>query len=128
MQIRDKKKEVTVELDKDVSNDPAFQDLWERIRQTTRFEMHIDTDELVAKAVEGIHHMPRVKPVEVMASHANLNVNESGVSADEDSVRTSLVNVGGARVYDLPDPIAELQDSVGLTRKTIARILDKADY
>lgn len=128
LQIRDKKKEVTVELDKDVSNDPAFQDLWERIRQTTRFEMHIDTDELVAKAVEGIHHMPRVKPVEVMASHANLNVNESGVSADEDSVRTSLVNVGGARVYDLPDPIAELQDSVGLTRKTIARILDKADY
>ena len=128
LQIRDKKKEVVVELEKDVTEDPAFQALWERIRQTTRFEMHIDTEELVKRAVEGIRRMPRVKPVEVMASHASLNVDDAGVNVDPESIRTNLVNVEGPKSYDLPDPIAELQDAVGLTRATIARILQESDY
>ena len=128
LQIRDKKKEVTVELEKDVTADPAFQELWERIRQTTRFEMHIDTEELIAKAVEGIRHMSEVKPVEVMAWHASIDVDDSGVTVEADSIRNNLVDVGGACIYDLPDPIAELQDAVGLTRATLARILEEADY
>lgn len=128
LQIRDKKKEVVVELEKDVTDDPAFQALWERIRQTTRFEMHIDTDDLVKRAVEGIRRMPKVRPVSVTASHASLDVGEAGVSVEEESVRTSLVNVDGHATYNLPDPIAELQDAVGLTRATIARILDESDY
>lgn len=128
LQIRDKKKEVVVELEKDVTADPAFQALWERIRQTTRFEMHIDTDDLVRRAVEGIRRMPKVRPVSVTASHASLDVGEAGVSVEEESVRTSLVNVDGHATYNLPDPIAELQDAVGLTRATIARILDESDY
>ena len=128
LQIRNKKKEVVVELEKDVTADPAFQALWERIRQTTRFEMNIDTDDLVERAVEGIRHMPRVRPVEVMASHVSLDVDDTGVSVDSDSVRTNLVSVEGQSRYDLPDPIAELQDAVGLTRATIARILEESDY
>lgn len=128
LQVRDKKKEVVVELEKDVTADPAFQALWERIRQTTRFEMNIDTEELIAKAIEGIHRMPRVKPVEILASHADLNVDDTGVSVDERSIRTSLVDADRSRIYDLPDPIAELQDAVGLTRSTLARILEESDY
>ncbi|MCH4083875.1 MAG: DEAD/DEAH box helicase family protein [Olsenella sp.] len=124
LQIRDKSKEVEVELEKDVSADPAFQALWERIRQTTRFEMNVDTDDLVARAVEGVRQMPRVKPVEVLSMSAGLNVGDSGVSANEKSVRTSLVRTDAAHVYDLPDPLSELQDRVGLTRGTIARILE----
>lgn len=128
LQIRDKKKEVVVELEKDVTADPAFQALWERIRQTTRFEMNIDTDELVERAVEGIRRMPKVKPMKVMASHASLDVGDTGVSVNSESISTNLVNVEGQKAYSLPDPIAELQDAVGLTRATIARILEESDY
>ena len=42
--VRDKANEVTVELRKDVTDDPAFQELWERIRQRTRYELNVDTD------------------------------------------------------------------------------------
>ena len=126
LQIRDKKKEVEVEMEKDVSLDPAFQALWERIRQTTRYEMHVDTDELVERAVDGIRKMPRVRPVEVLSTSAGLDVRESGVAADEESVRTSLVRTDAARVYDLPDPLLELADAVGLTRATLARILEES--
>lgn len=126
LQIRDKRQEVEVELEKDVSLDPAFQALWEKIRQTTRYELHVDTDELVERAVEGIEQMPRVRPVEVLSTSAGLNVRDSGVSADEESVRTSLVRTDAARVYDLPDPLSELSDSTGLTRSTLARILTES--
>ncbi len=126
LQIRDKKQEVEVELEKDVSLDPAFQALWNRIRQTTRYELHVDTDELVDKAVEAIKQMPPVRPVEIISSTAGLNVSDSGVAADEASIHKSLVHTDAARVYDLPDPLSELSDSVGLTRSTLARILTES--
>lgn len=134
LQIRDKAKQVLVELDKDVSADPAFQELWNRIRQTTRFEMHIDTDLLVEKAVEGISHMSRIRPLEVVSVRAGLEVGEMGVNirkkkdifdqdTPEEDLSLSVVSTDVQRVYDLPDPIAELQDAVGLTRATLRRIL-----
>ena len=127
LQIRNKKNEVEVKLEKDVSLDPAFQALWERIRQTTRYELHVDTDQLVERAVEGIKQMPRVLPVEVLSATASLNVSDSGVSADEASVHSSRVRTDTVHVYDLPDPLSELSDSTGLTRSTLARILEEAD-
>lgn len=134
LQIRNKANQVSVELDKDVTADPAFQALWERIRQTTRFEMNIDTDRLVAKSVEEISHMSRIRPLEVMSVRAGLEVGDMGVSirkkkdvynqdTPEDDLSLSVVTTDVERVYDLPDPIAELQDTVGLTRATLKQIL-----
>jgi len=123
LQIKDKAKEVEVELRKDVTQDPAFQELWERIRQRTRFEVDVDSENLIADAVVGIKGMPKVNPLEVLSARADLTVADGGVGAQ--ATGTSFVEVGGARVYDLPDPIAELQDAVGLTRATLKRILEQ---
>lgn len=123
LQIKDKSTQVEVELQKDVTSDPAFLELWERIRQTTRYEMDVDTEKLIERAIEGISCMPKVKPLEVISSRVGLNVDDAGVAAEGD-VRTSVVTTDAAGVYDLPDPISELQDAVGLTRRTIMRILE----
>lgn len=123
LQIKDKAKEVEVELCKDVTADPAFQELWERIRQRTRFEVDVDSEKLIADAVAGIQSMPKVKPLEVLSTRADLTVGDGGVNAQ--ATGTSFLKTGGARVYDLPDPIAELQDAVGLTRATLKRILEE---
>ena len=123
LQIRDKAQEVEVELRKDVTDDPAFQELWERIRQRTRFEVDIDSEKLIADAVEGIKSMPKISPLEVLSTRADLTVDDTGI--DTIATGASVVKTGGARIYDLPDPIAELQDVVGLTRTTIKRILEE---
>ncbi|MBS5450653.1 MAG: DEAD/DEAH box helicase family protein [Coriobacteriia bacterium] len=122
LQIRDKAKEVEVELSKDVSLDPAFQELWERIRKRTRFEVDVDSDKLVEMACAEIGKMPEVKSPEVISTRAELSVGEGGVEAEARS--TSIVRMDSTTAYDLPDPIAELQDAVGLTRATIKRILE----
>lgn len=123
LQIRDKKTEVEVELRKEVANDPAFQALWDRIRRRTRFEVNVNSDKLIADAVKHIQDMPKVKPLKVLSERANLAVGDAGIDANPTG--TSIVKTGGARAYDLPDPIAELQDAVGLTRATLKRILEK---
>ncbi len=122
LQIRDKAKEVEVELCKDVTADPVFQELWERIRKRTRFEVDVDSDKLVENACEEIAKMPEVKAPEILSTRADLTVDGAGVTAEARS--SALVRTAGRAAYDLPDPIAELQDAVGLTRATIKRILE----
>ena len=92
--------------------DPAFQELWERIRKRTRFEVDVDSEKLVEDACEEIAKMPKVKAPEILSTHADLTVDTAGVNAE--ARPTALVRTAGRAVYDLPDPIAELQDAVGL--------------
>lgn len=120
--IKDKSNEVKVELVKDVTDEPAFKELWEKIRQRTRYELEVDTDKLIEKAIEGISHMPEVRPVEVISSRADLSVDDAGIDAS--LTGTAIVKTSAVRAYDLPDPLWELQDAVGLTRSTIKQILE----
>ena len=122
VQIRDKAKEVSVELQKDVTLDPAFQALWDRIRQRTRFQVEVDSGKLIEHAIEAVDGMLAVRPPQVTSERASLGIDDAGVSAE--GTGTSVVSVSGKVKYDLPDPIAELQDAVGLTRGTIKAILE----
>lgn len=121
VQIRDKAKEVSVELQKDVTLDPAFEALWDRIRQRTRFEVEVDSGKLIEHAIEAVDGMLAVRPPQT-SERASLGIDDAGVSAE--GTGTSVVSVSGKVKYDLPDPIAELQDAVGLTRGTIKAILE----
>ncbi|MEY8249340.1 DEAD/DEAH box helicase family protein [Leptogranulimonas caecicola] len=125
VQIHDKAQEVTVELQKDVSLDPAFQELWERIRQRTRFEVEVDSQRLVDESIEAINDMPKIQLPQITSERASLSIDDSGV--DTEGIGTSVVNVAGAIKYNLPDPVAELQDAVGLTRSTLVDILEGCD-
>lgn len=122
--VKNKHKRVNVELDKDVSNSPEFQALWERIRQTTKYNMTIASNELINLAVEKINKMAPIRPLEISSFKANLDISDKGVKYDDSEVRSSVVNIDVSRLYKLPDPLAELQDSVGLTRRTLKEILE----
>lgn len=122
IQIRDKAKEVSVELQKDVTLDPAFQALWDRIRQRTRFQVEVDSSKLIEHAIKAVNSMLPVCPPQVTSERASLGIDDAGVNAE--GTGTSVVSVAGKVKYVLPDPIAELQDAVGLTRATIKAILE----
>lgn len=122
LQVRNKQDEVTVEIVDEVIEDDAFQELWNRIRQRTRFTVNIDSEQLIQKAIAFINDMPRIDPPVVTSERATLTVDDSGVTTT--ATATSTIAVTGTISYDLPDPIAELQDAVGLTRKTLKAILE----
>lgn len=122
LQVRNKRDEITVEIVDEVIEDDAFQELWNRIRQRTRFTVDIDSGQLIQKAIALINDMPRIDPPTVTSERATLTVDETGVTTT--ATATSTMPLSGGISYDLPDPIAELQDAVGLTRKTLKAILE----
>ena len=106
VQIRDKAKEVSVELQKDVTLDPAFQALWDRIRQRTRFQVEVDSGKLIEHAIEAVDGMLAVRPPQVTSERASLGIDDAGVSAE--GTGTSVVSVSGKVKYDLPESIDEV--------------------
>lgn len=123
LRVRDKAKEVVIELEDEVVNNDAFQALWSRIRQRTQYCVDLDSNKLITRAVEEIKQMPKIKSPQVTSERANMLINDAGVTSE--ATETSMVLVGGDVTYALPDPIGELQDAVNLTRGTIKVILEQ---
>lgn len=123
LRVHDKAKEVFVELEDDVVNNDAFQALWSRIRQRTRYRVDVDSNMLITRAAEEVKQMPKIRAPQVTSERANMTINDAGVTSE--AVEASIVHVGGGVTYDLPDPIRELQDAVNLTRSTIKAILEQ---
>jgi type III restriction enzyme len=104
-----------------------FQDLWEKIKIKTVYEVDFDSDELVKKSVKAIDNNLSVKKVIV-----NITVGEQKRTIDEASLKAGtsmkkLKNITekidsllGAVKYDL---VAEIAKETKLTRKTIVNIL-----
>ena len=124
--IGNKKDEVEIELKKDVSANPAFMELWNRICQRTRYAVEVDSERIIADAAEAISKMPRVMPLQVRSTKIGVDVTQGGVKTIDKTIKTSVVTTDTQLVYDLPDPIAELQDAVGLTRSTIKKIIERS--
>ncbi|PWG59845.1 DEAD/DEAH box helicase family protein [Bifidobacterium catulorum] len=123
LQIKDKSEEVEVQLNSDAVQSDAFRELWKRIRPRTKFELNVDSDQLVEKSIEYIGEMEKIRPVEIHSYRSTLDIDDAGVTAGD--AHMSMVDMAQGLHYDLPDPIRELQDVVGLTRKTLKRILEE---
>lgn len=108
---------------KEVSLDPEFQELWNRIKQRTTYSVEYQTDTLVANAVKAIKAMEKIHPLKIHVTEAGLGVEKSGV-------KTSVLREAGETVTytgAVPDVIAYLQAETELTRSTIVRILKESN-
>lgn len=113
---RDKR---TLTLRKNVTLDPTFRELWERISQRTRFRVTFDTNELVFEAGKAIAEMPPIHRSRITTEVYRLDTNKAGIEGEQIS--------GGVREIsqspELPDLLAYLQNSTELTRHTLVEIL-----
>jgi type III restriction enzyme len=108
---------------KEVSLDPEFQELWNRIKPKTTFSVEYQTDTLVANAVKAIKAMEKIKPVKIQVTEAGLGVAKSGVKTDVLREAAETVVFRGA----VPDVVAYLQGETELTRSTLVRILKESN-
>ena len=109
-------------LRKEVTLDPEFQELWNRIKAKTTYSVEYQTDTLVENAVKAITAMENIKPVRIQVSEADLGLKKAGIS-------TSVIRETGETVTFLgavPDVIAYLQGETELTRATIVRVLKES--
>jgi type III restriction enzyme len=113
---RDEKKNV---LRKEVVASPEFQELWNRIKPRTTYRVEFETDVLATRAESAIRTMPKIEPVEVHFTTAEMQVTKAGVKAEARAVSTERITYHGA----LPDLLGYLQNQTELTRSTLVRIL-----
>ena len=110
-------------LKKEVTLDPEFQELWNRIKARTMYSVEYQTDVLVANVVKAIKAMEKINPVRVHVSETQLAIAKAGV-------RTDVIRESGESVIfrgAVPDVIAYLQAETELTRSTIVRILKESN-
>lgn len=116
---RDRKR---LELRKNITLDPTFRALWERISQKTRYRVTFNTDELVAKTASVIKEMPVIHKTRITTALYRQNMSKAGLDGEQIS--------GGVREIlqspVLPDLLAYLQNSTDLTRHTLVRILKES--
>ena len=107
---------------KEVTLDPEFQELWNRIKAKTTYSVEYQTDVLVANSVKAIKAMEKIKPLKIQVTEAGLGLAKSGV-------KTSVLREAGETVTftgAVPDVIAYLQAETELTRATLVRILKES--
>lgn len=112
-----------LKLNKQVFLQPEFEQLWNKIKHRTTYQVEYKTDTLVSNCVESIKSMPKIDPVIINYREAQLGVKVKGVTTTETRANThNLEYLGG-----LPDVIAYLQKQTELTRKTLVDVLVKSE-
>ena len=82
---------------------PEFQQLWERIKQKTRYKINIDTEELVAEVVPEINKI-LVQPPRIAITKAQLHIGEEDIlQAYQMSAARTVTNFSNQ--YGLPNII-----------------------
>jgi len=120
--IHNERKKVTVRLKKGYEADQNFLNLWERIRERTRYRVSYATSKLVNDAVAAVRKLPPIERPKVIIARANLQITGQGVASVEVGRRTQVAD---AR-YVMPDFIAQVQAKTSLSKSTVASILLKS--
>lgn len=108
-----------LKLNKQIFLDPEFENLWNRIKYRTTYQVDYKSSKLVEHCIDAIRRMEKIEPVIINYKEAQLGVKVKGVTTTETRANIHKIEyVGG-----LPDIIAYLQKQTELTRKTIVDIL-----
>ena len=97
-----------------------FKELWNKIRQRTRYKVFFKTNELISKSVEQIKNMKRINPIMITSTKANLELGSAGIQA---TATTNPEQYSQIKPNRLPNIIAYLQEKTELTRHTVVEIL-----
>ena len=115
-----------VKVRREVLDSPEFQALWGRIKHRTAYQVDFDPEDLITKCVAGMNEDAfRPGRARISFELGELEVDRGGVHA------LPSTQLGTPRSLQedgllLPDILTELQDRTGLTRRSIARILQES--
>lgn len=114
------RKRQTVRFRKQVSLDPDFKELWDRIGKRTKYRVSLSTDDLVAAAVSAIKSAEPIAPPKVRVQVVELEHTRAGIASDR---RIDQHEYATSAPTVLPDILSDLQNETDLTRATLVRIL-----
>jgi type III restriction enzyme len=121
--IKNKAERKKVNYRKGFEVDPKFLQIWEKIRQKTRYNVSYHTPDLIALAGKAVKDMPEILKPTIRSTKQKLLITDEGISGQ-------LVSDSGLDNYEyqieIPDLLAYIQSKTELTRDTLLQILAKS--
>ncbi len=121
--LKNAKNERTVTYRFDAFTDPLFLQIWERIRHKTSYCVQFDSDELINNASQKLHVMPKIDIPKIEIKKARLvQSSKTGIETQEIFSQSEHIQTK----FVIPDILKILQQKTGLTRNTLAQILQQS--
>jgi type III restriction enzyme len=122
--IKDKSKERTLKLNKQVYLNQDFLELWNKIKYKTTYDVKFDSGALKAKIVERVKGQIKREGSKIIYRKAAVAQKLSGLESTENYV--DVIAVEEKATY-LPDVLSFFQNETQLTRNTLIDILLQVD-
>lgn len=120
-----KNKRTTVKFKKQfATNNENFKLLWEKIKKKTKYDVQLDSDDLVEKMIANIDENLDVEKLVIKVERQNITMEDGKIQTIYNSEKV------GARIdkqYTISNLVATLEQESGLTKKTILRVLEGID-
>jgi type III restriction enzyme len=114
------RKRQRVRFSKQVTLEPGFKELWDRISQRTKYRVSLSSEKLAAVAAVAIAKSPPIGPAMVRVRTVEIEHSAAGLGTDRVIDQRDYETAGPKF---LPDILADLQNETDLTRATLVRIL-----
>lgn len=123
--IKNKRERIAIQYRKGFEADPKFLEIWEKIKQKTRYSVEYNTNTLIEKSSKAISQLPETQPPSIRSTRVNLDITEEGIDINLVSDRRELYGKNSS--WPLTNIVDYIQQKTELTRTTILEILDKAN-
>ena len=122
--IKNRDNRRVVRFQKSRALDPAFKELWDKIKHKTTYRVAIDTEKLVAEAANELAQVairkPNIADDKTLIDSMN---NDSGFMVRETGFNTYAAHQTEVKI---PNLLADIQRRTQMTRHLIFDVLDKA--
>lgn len=124
LNIKDKDNIITYGQNKRVvSDNPYFIELWNRIKDKTKYSVEYDTSALITACASKLSQDLRVDGIEIEYTRSRIRQNTTGIEGQMVHFDAEYID---SRSRFLPDIITFLQNATNLTRRTIMKILKQS--
>ncbi|MBI9030998.1 DEAD/DEAH box helicase family protein [bacterium] len=113
-----------VKVNKKVLLSPEFEEIWNKIKYKTTYQVNFDSEKLIEECAKAIRSQIVVGKGKFIVSTAKVEIERGGLSVGETTDKTLIIE---DYAHNLPDIISYLQNETNLTRKTIYQILIKSN-
>ena len=120
--IKPKRDRVTVHYRKGFEADPAFLEIWEKLKGKTTYRVKYDTAVLIQNAAKAVKGIPVINAPSVRSVKTEVILSNEGVSANYKGDKLSNAKSD----YVIPDYLNYIQNRTELTRSTIYEILNRS--
>jgi type III restriction enzyme len=122
--IKNKRDRQKIKLKKQFELDKNFKDIWNRIKQKTKYHVDYKTNELILRAAQNLQLKTINKP-KLVSTRAGLNITSEGVTSEIRSVSANIITQDFSSLI-IPNIISSIQSKTNLTKETIIEILKKS--